>query len=444
MWQMIDISFFIFAIIESLKIDKKYLTYTTAVLNVVAVVLWLVLGGQDKLIPIALGVILIIKGLLKINIPVGLDKYFLLLTLVTLAPIDKSILFSILIISIQQKARIRDGRILCVAGLTLAYVLSLSLQYSSLIVPYLGIILCGLFIIKSYRANNIYSLLIWVLIQSKFSLNIFSHRYYYVVEIIVLAVLGFSTFLIWLEKRQQKTWYTFEKLQFLFVWFSTLQFGPVGFWISLAFNSYILEVISTKNGVEDSAMIKIKPTVIAIFYLLPISMPAFFLISTKNVSATISGAIATFLFLMVAGRWMRELKLSVGEKILDKWLCLDLVSILSMTILMAYRLIGGDLVGVITYAAMSVLIMILFMGLKLDQILYEKLDMPRLLLVTSAEQKKVATVFDFKFKQTNIINNIVNFAVIILNEFYEFIERNFLVVFLLVFAIVFFMGGGFA
>lgn len=440
---MIDISFFIFAIIESLKIDKKYLPYTTAVLNVVAVVLWLVLGGQDKLVPITLGCILVIKALFKINIPVGLDKYFLLLTLVTLAPIEKSILFSILIISIQQKARIRD-EIVGVAGLTLAYVLSLFLQYSFLIVPYLGIILCGLFIIKNYRANNIYSLLIWVLIQSKFSLNIFSHRYYYFVEIVVLAVLGFATFLLWLEKRQQKTWNTFEKLQFLFVWFSTLQFGPIGFWISLAFNSYILEVISTKNGAEDTAMIKIKPTVIAIFYLLPVSMPAFFLINTKNVSATIVGAIATFLFLMVAGRWMRELKLSVDEKILDKWLCLDLVTILSMTIFMSYRLIGGDLVGIITYAAMSVLIMVLFMGLKVDQIFYEKLVMPRLLLVTSAEQKKVATVFDFKFKQTNIINNIVNFNVIILNEFFEFIERNFLVVFLLVFAIVFFMGGGFA
>lgn len=440
---MINIALLFFSIIELLKIDEKYKNYSEQINTLIAIGLWIVLGGNESFVPMALGAVISIKTLFKIKLPIELNKHILPLTIVSLAGIETSIIYSFIIVSITHRTII-SNELKNIIGILILYLLSLFLKDFSLTISYISIFFCSIFIFLNYRQNNRFCLFLWILLQSKFALAVFDQKLYFIIEMGIVASIVFVVFVLWLEKRQSFTWSSIKKNQTLFVWYSTLQFGPFGFWLSLSFFAFIKEVISNKQIDDEHAVLKVKPIALTIFYLIPISLPVFFLINVKEIKTTVLGAIVSFLFLMVQARWFRELKTMIVEKRLDKWHILDISAIVFLTVMLSYRLVGGNILGIIIYASISILILVLVAGLKIDEYLFSNLSMPRLLLKLDTDR----TIKTSRKALSNIkitpIDNLIKFMFDLFRETLIFVERNFLVIFILVFFVVFYVGGGFA
>lgn len=431
-----------YLLLELLKSNKINQDYITLLYNIVAVLLWVMLGADEKYVAITLGAIVAAKAFFKIDLPLKIDKLFLPLTIISLAPITQSIVYGMIFLAIIKREQIRSERINLI-GFALTYILMLYWQEYMTAVSFMAFAIATIAIIRNFRLDNSLSLLLWILIQTKLIGSIAGEKYFIMIELIIILSLGVVTFLIWLEKRMGHAWHEFNRVQPLFIWFSAIQLGSFGLWLSLCFFVLVRNILSRDQVTEEQSVLKIKPTLLPVFYLLPVSLPMFFFMNTKDYKTITFSLIVTFLYFLVTARWLREIRVSVKEILLNKWHTLDIAAVMFLTAYLSYKLIETSLSGVIAYTILCITTLVLFATLKIDNYILDKVSMPRVLMRLKATQNTKKADCPRLSIQNNLMDNVFSFNHFILAKTFVYVERNFLVFFMIVFVLVFFIGGGF-
>tara|TARA_R110002049_G_scaffold8409_1_gene45858 strand:- start:305 stop:1630 length:1326 start_codon:yes stop_codon:yes gene_type:complete len=375
----------------------------------------------------------------------GLSKTFarkiLPITLICLSPILSSLVYSVIYINLEKIKS--QNKWLASALLGSLIILQSTSLAENIIYAIFALGISTVFIISNFKRDNLYQMIIWICVQLKVLGANPALELTLPIKIISISIFAAYAYLIWATKIKRDIWIIYNKSLLIMLWFSMLQFGQVGFWGTGLFIILVNEIFKENNLDEKESILKIKTFALAAIVMLPVSLPMFLLIYNHNIASMLTGSIMSLALFVLSLRWLMILNNTKEEVIIDKWLLLDLLIAFFAMAYLTYFKVQDNIPSLIAFTSISLITTLLFVFVKIDKILNKLKFDPRINKFFKSSDPSVSEniISQKTISGPNIVIETGESLRIILLDLFEFVDRTFIVFFVIICTLVLIIGG---
>ena len=356
----------ILGLLIALRIDKDltYKSITASLITLAVISLWLL---QSEFIysymAITLSIVALANRILKnehklINIP-----NVTILSLLSLCAANWSIpivTVSVLLgISSDKSPTLLKNIVLIVAS---AFALNITTDYKivSVILCFMGVVFSGFDLNEKKYSSSI----LWIgvvtanILVSDYSIDLF---------LLLLCTLMslFYSVAIWVSDREEINWQRLLQIFVIIILATGVQFGLMGLWAALLVGVSLTTLLSTDT--DYGTVTKVPYTAMSAFVLLPVGPIMFLLVNGKAGLPLVLGLVISMAISVCVWRWIGQREKRVGDIELGYLKITHAVLLLSFMVIGCLKFMAENKVGLISYLAMSFIILILFSLMGLDQ-----------------------------------------------------------------------------